>query len=330
MTVKLAGLNLRSAIFLAPMAGITDVPFRNLVSHFGAGLVFSEMIASRELVTTRKFSQAAKRAGMHGAKGPTAVQIAGREASWMAECARICVDQGADLIDINMGCPAKKVTGGLSGSALLRHPDHALSLISAVIAAVDVPVTLKTRLGWDEPSPQTRAFLRRAQDAGIAMVTVHGRTRCQFYKGRADWNAVKDVTQDLSVPVIVNGDITSPEQAALAQEHANAAGVMVGRGARGRPWLLAEIAADRAGSAAFQRPTGDALCEMISTHYTDMLTFYGPKLGLRVARKHLGWYADGEGLDAQDRALLLTATDPETVLAQIPISFGAHVARVAA
>ncbi len=330
MTLNLAGLNLRSAVFLAPMAGITDVPFRNLVSRFGAGLVFSEMIASRELVMTRKTSQAATRAGISGATGPTAVQIAGREARWMAECARICVDRGADLIDINMGCPAKKVTGGQSGAALLRTPDHALSLIQAVVAAVDVPVTLKTRLGWDQETSRTADFLRRVTDAGIALVTIHGRTRCQFYKGKADWNAVGGLARGLSVPVVVNGDITTPARAERALETARASGIMVGRGARGRPWLLAEIAAQLAGAPTVSPPEGAEFCDMIEGHYTDMLGFYGTKLGLRVARKHLGWYADTARLNPSERNALLTASDASEVLRRIRCSFGRQREEIAA
>lgn len=294
-------------VLLSPLAGITDLPYRNLVSSFGAGLVVSEMIASQEMVQSRPSEQAKAELGFDAAN--TAVQIAGKDARWMAECARMCEANGARLIDINMGCPAKKVTNGYSGSALMREPDHAISLIEAVVSAVSVPVTLKTRLGWDDETRNAAALARRAEQAGIKMVTIHGRTRCQFYKGRADWAAIREVREAVSIPVVANGDIVDSATAAQALEQSGADGVMIGRGAQGRPWLLAQVAADIFGTRAPNIPVGNALVDMICEHYQDMLSFYGIDLGRRVARKHLGWYMDDLQTETPLRKRILTEPD---------------------
>ena len=297
------------------MAGITDLPFRSLVASFGAGLVVSEMVASQELLARRPGTREKAELGL-GVAG-TAVQIAGREAAPMAEAARMIADQGARLIDINMGCPAKKVTNGASGSALMKTPDHALRLIEAVVNAVDVPVTLKTRLGWDEELLNAPQIARRAEAAGIRMITIHGRTRCQFYKGRADWRAIARVKQAVQIPVIANGDIVSPEAARRALALSGADGVMLGRAVRGQPWLLAEVGHALYGTVAPAVPRGDALAEMVATHYEAMLSFYGTDLGARVARKHLGWYMDSCGTPPEPRRALLTAASPAEALTQI-------------
>lgn len=279
---------LSDPVLLAPMAGITDAPFRQMVGRFGAGLVVSEMIASREMVTARAATRA--KASVGAAAVPEAVQIAGCEAHWMAEAARIVADQGAPIVDINMGCPAKKVTSGWSGSALMRAPDHALRLIEAVVAAVNVPVTLKMRLGWDASSLNAPEIARRAEAAGIAMVTVHGRTRAQFYKGQADWPAIAAVVEAVSIPVVANGDIVDAASARAALAASGAAAVMIGRGAQGAPWRPAEIAAALAGRPAPAVPTGEALADLVLDHYDAILAFYGAELGSRIARKHLSWY----------------------------------------
>jgi nifR3 family TIM-barrel protein len=310
------------------MAGITDLPFRRLVARFGAGLVVSEMVASREMVEAKPSVRA--RAELGFTEAATAVQIAGREAHWMAEAARIAEGQGARIIDINMGCPAKKVTGGLSGSALMRDPDHALSLIEAVVGAVSVPVTLKTRLGWDDDCLNAASLARRAEGAGIAMVTIHGRTRCQFYKGTADWCAIRAVKDAVGIPVIANGDIVEAPSAAQALRCSGADGVMVGRGIQGQPWLLAEIGAALYGSPDPSVPKGAALVEMVAEHYADMLGFYGRDLGLRVARKHLGWYMDMGRTPAGLRRRVLTARDPDEVLAALPDALATSPERAAA
>ena len=312
---------LQTPVFLAPMAGITDRPTRELVRSFGAGLVVSEMVASREMVCAT--AQARDKAEIGADVAGTAVQIAGCEAGLMAEAARIVEGNGARIIDINMGCPAKKVTNGWSGSALMRAPDHALRLVEAVVDAVRVPVTLKMRLGWDEDSLNAPQIAARAEAAGVRMITVHGRTRCQFYKGQADWAAIRAVKDAMRVPVVANGDIVDADtaRAALAQSGADA--VMVGRGAQGRPWALARIAAALAGTLGPDLPQGAALADLVARHYEALLSFYGAALGPRVARKHLGWYMDDAGTDPSSRRAVLTATDPGAVLRLLPAAFGA-------
>ncbi|SEP60128.1 tRNA dihydrouridine synthase DusB [Thalassovita taeanensis] len=303
-------------VFLAPLAGITDLPFRDLVAKFGAGMVVSEMVASQEMVQAKPGVR--ERAELGFGKANTAVQLAGREAHWMAEAARMVEANGARLIDINMGCPAKKVVNGYSGSALLKDLDHALGLIEAVVEAVAIPVTLKTRLGWDDALLNAPTLARRAENAGIRMITIHGRTRCQFYKGHADWSAIARVKQAVSIPVIANGDITNSADARRALALSGADGVMIGRGAQGRPWALAQIAHDLHGAAQPDVPQGDALADMVIAHYEAMLSFYGPDLGLRVARKHLGWYMDQAGADPVSRRAILTARAPAQVIALLP------------
>jgi nifR3 family TIM-barrel protein len=276
----------------------------------------SEMVASQEMVQAKPGVR--ERAELSADVENTAVQLAGRDAYWMAEAARQVEDRGAKVIDINMGCPAKKVTNGYSGSALLKTPDHALSLIEAVVGAVSVPVTLKTRLGWDDNSLNAADVARRAQNAGVQMVTIHGRTRCQFYKGSADWGAISEVKAALDVPLLANGDIIDTATAREALKCSGADGVMIGRGAQGKPWLLAQVAHDIWGSEAPQIPTGADLVRLVSDHYEAMLAFYGLDLGIRVARKHLGWYMDEAATPAPLRRDILTAKDPKDVLRLLP------------
>ena len=299
-------------VALAPMAGITDLPYRRVVAGFGAGLVVSEMVASREMVAARGDARARAELGL--GEQCSAVQLAGREPHWMAEAARLVESGGARLIDINFGCPAKKVTGGQSGAALMREPDRALRLVEAVVGAVRVPVTLKMRLGWDHDSLNAPQIARRAEAAGVRMVTIHGRTRNQLYTGRADWAAIRRVRDAVTIPVLANGDIVDAASARAALDASGADGVMVGRGAQGMPWRLAQIAAQLGGTRAPAAPRGAALADLVARHYEAMLDFHGRDTGLRAARKHLGWYLDAAGAPADLRRAVVTARAPIEVL----------------
>jgi len=318
--VQLANITLAPPIFLAPMAGITDLPFRELVASFGVGLVVSEMIASHDMINDRTGTREKAELGF-GVEN-TAVQLAGREAHWMGEAAKMAEANGARIIDINMGCPAKKVVSGYSGSALMRDLDHALTLIDAVVDAVDVPVTLKTRLGWDDALLNAPELAVRAENSGVQMITIHGRTRCQMYKGSADWSAIRAVKEAVSIPVIANGDITSPEDADKALKASGADGVMVGRGSQGRPWLLAQIASDVMGAQVPDVPKEAQFAAMAADHLEASLSFYGSELGGRVMRKHLGWYMDVANTPHALRKEILTQKDPKVVFALLPDALG--------
>lgn len=268
------------------MSGITDAPFRRLAAGLGAGLVVSEMTASDDLVNGKPMSKLrCEAAGI----GPHVVQLAGCETRWMAEGARIAEGAGADIIDINMGCPARHVTGGQSGSALMRDLDHAVTLIEATLSAVKVPVTLKMRLGWDDRSLNAPELARRAEASGVQMITVHGRTRCQFYKGEANWSAVRAVKDAVTIPVVVNGDITSFDKAVGALEQSGADAVMIGRGAQGQPWLPGQIGRRLETGVAEAAPSLAEQLKHVRALYDEVCSHYGPRIGLKHARKHLGW-----------------------------------------
>ncbi|MFT4159384.1 tRNA dihydrouridine synthase DusB [Shinella sp.] len=301
---------LRNRVVLAPMSGVTDLPFRDLAWRFGAGLVVTEMVASRELaLNARESWSRIRNCGIR----PHMVQLAGREAHWMAEAARIAEGEGADIIDINMGCPAKKVIGGYSGSALMRDPDHALRLIEATVNAVKVPVTVKMRLGWDHDSLNAPHIAARAEAAGAAMITVHGRTRMQFYEGRADWDAIRAVRDVLSIPLIANGDVDTAEDALEILRRSGADAVMVGRSAQGRPWHPAVLA------GACGHPSAEEVSALAVEHYRMMLDFYGVEAGLRHARKHVGWYLErfAPGLPGAAKAVIMTARDSDLVAGRL-------------
>jgi tRNA-dihydrouridine synthase B len=301
MGIRIGSLVTRNRVFLAPMSGVTDEPFRRLAHKLGAGLVVSEMVASKELVGKRR--DVVRRAAGVGFIFPLVIQLAGRESRWMAEGAKLAQDLGADIIDINMGCPAREVTGGLSGSALMRDLDHAQSLIEATIAACKVPVTLKMRLGWDDNQRNAPELARRAELSGVAMITVHGRTRCQFYKGRADWRAIHQVREVTTIPLIANGDLVNASQAVDMLKQSGADGLMIGRGAYGRPWMPAALAGLlETGSGRTIPPPGEQR-SIVQHHYEAMLSHYGLDVGQRIARKHLGWYVG----DLRARNLLTEA-----------------------
>ncbi|GGE45432.1 tRNA-dihydrouridine synthase [Agaricicola taiwanensis] len=312
-SLHIGDLLIANPVALAPMSGVTDIIFRRIAARLGTGLVVSEMVASGELVTGKE--EARLRMDGEGIS-PHVVQLAGREPRWMAEAARLAEAAGADVIDINMGCPAKKVTGGYSGAALLKDLDLAAAMIEATVAAVAVPVTVKMRLGWDENSIVAPILARRAVGLGARLITVHGRTRSQFYNGTADWSAIAKVVEAVTCPVIANGDVTSPENAKDILAISGASGVMIGRGAQGRAWLPGLVARHLAGDIDAVPPSLNEQFELAIEHYEGLLSLYGVEIGVRHARKHLDWYVSaaaetcGAAFQPELRARLMTAASP--------------------
>ena len=326
--IHVGPVTIDAPVILAPMTGVTDLPFRRVVKRYGAGLTVSEMIASQAMI--RETRQSLQKAAWDPVEEPVSLQLAGCTPNEMAEAAKLNEQRGAAIIDINMGCPVKKVVNGDAGSALMRDLPLAASIIAATVKAVSVPVTLKMRMGWDHMSLNAPELARIAEDLGARMITVHGRTRCQMYKGSADWSFVARVKQATSLPVIVNGDICSIDDARTALAQSGADGVMIGRGAYGRPWLLGQVMADLGGKTVRPDPSLDEQLATILDQYDDMLSLYGRVTGVNLARKHLGWYTKGLPGSAEFRNRVNQQDDPSTVVAMLEEFYAPWLARSAA
>lgn len=289
--IKIGNIEINDPVFLAPLSGISDLPFRRIVKEFGAGLVFSEMIASRSMI--QNSGESLKMSTSCEAEKPMAVQLAGCEPDVMAKAAQMNVERGADIIDINFGCPVKKIVNKFGGSAMMKDIELATEIMAATVKAVDVPVTVKMRLGWDNDTINAPELACRAEDVGVKMVTVHGRTRMQMYKGQADWTKISDVKKNISIPLIANGDIETPQDAKRALEISGADGVMIGRGCQGKPWVIRDTIAYLQGKNMPPAPSLKELRMLMHRHYNDILEYYGERTGVPLARKHMAWYVNG-------------------------------------
>jgi tRNA-dihydrouridine synthase B len=326
--ISVGPVRIVAPVILAPMTGVTDLPFRKAVKRYGAGLTVSEMIASQAMI--RETRQSLQKATWDPVEEPVSLQLAGCTPFEMGEAARLNEQRGAAIIDINMGCPVKKVVNGDAGSALMRDLPLAAAIIAATVKAVRVPVTLKMRMGWDHSSLNAPELARIAQDLGVQMITVHGRTRCQMYKGSADWSFIRQVKDAVSLPVIANGDICSLDDARDALAQSGADGVMIGRGAYGKPWLLAQVMSDLSGGGHKPDPSIDEQLAVILEQYDAMQALYGVQTGVNLARKHIGWYTKGLAGSAEFRNRVNTQDDPRVVVEMLREFYTPWLSRAAA